>query len=457
MKIHEQSLGYDEVARLATVNRYRIACSPSEHNLEYFAELACETFEMPVCAITLIDHEKIYIKATFGTVCKRLVPRTKGLLGELLTADEVTVIEDDQHTAAFSAIFGESIDYCAGVAIVTEDGYNIGSLWLMSNKSSGSYLKRESLFVKFVKDLTDRMNLWIAVSENAQTRLQNVKLISENEKVIEKMSNLMDYQEAVTNANSVLENVLDSFEMIFQQAPVAMGICSGAEKRIWQSNYRIQDYFGKVELLGRELDGIIMSVNNEDFGVLLKKVYLSRESYHVEEASVLINFQDGPKYIYANLSLQPVGRMGDEPDNIIFLLDDVTSQIFSKKISEQANEVLLNAIEDTGLGYTIVEFASGQMEANVQMKKNYGYGEFEPFSYKDLFEAILPEFREKIKRAVDEAVSIHGIYQAQYQVRWRDGSIHWLKAYGKPMYDANGLASHIIGFNKIIAVDKSEQ
>lgn len=453
MRIHKQRVGYDEVARLATLNHYRITCSPSEHSLEYFAELASETFEMPVCAITLIDHEKIYIKASFGTVCKRIVPRTKGLLGELLEADVVTIIEDDEHTAAFSAIFGDGIDYCAGVPIVTGDGFNIGSLWLMSNKSSGFYLKRESLLIKFVKDLTDRMNLWIAISEDAQTRLQNIRLISEHEKVVEKMSNLIDYQEAVTNANSVLENVLDSFEMVFKQAPVAMGICSGAEKRIWQSNLRIQDYFGKVELLGRNLDELITRVNNEDFGALLKKIYLSREYYHVEEASVLINFEDGPKYIYANLSLQPVGRMGDEPDNIIFLLDDITSQIFSKKINQQANKVLLNAIEDTGLGYTIVEFASGEMAANVQMKQNYGYGESERFSYKDLFAAILPEFREKIKLAVDEAVRSHGIYQAQYQVKWRDGSIHWLKAYGKPVYDANGIASHIIGFNKIISVD----
>ena len=145
--------------------------------------------------------------------------------------------------------------------------------------------------------------------------------------------------------------------------------------------------------------------------------------------------------------------MGDEPDNIIFLLDDITSQIFSKKINQQANKVLLNAIEDTGLGYAIVEFASCEMAANVQMRQNYGYGESERFSYKDLFAAILPEFREKIKLAVDEAVRSHGIYQAQYQVKWRDGSIHWLKAYGKPVYDANGIASHIIGFNKIISVD----
>ncbi|MET0570264.1 MAG: PAS domain-containing protein [Pedobacter agri] len=450
MKVNELWLSRDESTRLATLSRYKTVCSPSEHALEDFAQLACEIFDLPMCVISLIDQDKVYLKACVGFTGLKSLPRTESLLGRLLPSNQVTIVDSHEETLQFSGLLNTTILFCAGVALITPDGHNIGSLWLMNDQSTDFELKKQSLLMKFEQVLIDRMGLWLVAAEDAAMRIQNVKLVSENERVVEKISHLMDYHQEISNANNVLEGVLDSFEMIFQQAPIAMGICSGADKNIWQANAMMEKSFG-INIIGQRLHHLIVEINGDDFEKVVNDTYQQAKPFQAKEAKLFIDLPGEKKHIYANLSLQPVGRMGDEPDNIMFIIDNVTEQVFEKQVMEEANNVLVNAIEDTDMGYTIVEFATGNMNANARLKQNYGYAPFEAFNYDDLFAAMLPEYRSDIKAAVEKAIVNRSIYQSEYQVRWRDGSVHWIRGYGKPIYDANGKASHIIGFNKIIS------
>ncbi|WP_231425280.1 PAS domain-containing protein [Pedobacter sp. Leaf250] len=439
-----------ESVRLATIGQYKMISSPTEHGYDKLGKLACEAFDMPICLITLIDENQILIRAAIGISVDSSIPRSDNFISQLLPADTITIIKDADKIHELSTLLDHSIYYTAGVPMITSEGYNIGSIWLMDDKNPEPVLKKQDLLIQFARVTTDRMALWLIASDDAQIRLQNEQLLSQNEKAVEQVSHLKNFQDAISDANIVLEGVLDSYEMIFKHAPIAMGICSALNKNIWQANEAMKNAFGVGELEGRSLDELIISADGQGFGELLDQIHQQSKAYAVKESKLLINTNNETKHIYADISLQPVGRMGDEQSNIMFMIDDVTARVFSRQVMEESNQVLLNAIEDTGMGYTIVDFSTGKMNSNGRLKQNYGFETSEDFDYPDLFNAIMPEFRSSVKAAVDKAILNGSIYQAEYMVKWPNGSLHWLRAYGKPVYDADGKASHIIGFNKII-------
>lgn len=161
-------------------------------------------------------------------------------------------------------------------------------------------------------------------------------------------------------------------------------------------------------VIGAELETLIRQVNGEIVSDILKLVNSGSDAFHQKDAKLQIRFGDGFKNIYVDFSLQLVGRMGDEPQNIMFILADVTEQIILHQITEQANSVLVSAIEHTGM-YTVVEFETATMKSNDQLKDNYGYSSSEKFSYPDIFNAA--EIQTGHQKAVNDAISNRGIYQ----------------------------------------------
>ncbi|KQM69230.1 hypothetical protein ASE74_04245 [Pedobacter sp. Leaf216] len=441
----------DEDKRLNTVERYKTASSPSEHSLKDFAELACQIFDLDGCLIALIGQKEIIFRANIGFSKENSEPRSNSLIGRLLPAETVSIIVQDSQDINFSQLDTSHIRFFAGVPLISPDGDNIGTLWMINHAPVRFNQKKQGLLAKFAKVVMDRMGLWLVAAEEISLKENNKKLASAHEKAVEKMSHLIAYQEEIAHANVVLEKVLDSFEMIFLKAPMAMGICAAAHKNLWQANEALTRLFGtETMVLGERLDNLIQDIDGQDFMRLLEEVRLQRKPYQAKEAKLLIRHGDGQRHIFANLSLQPVGRMGDEHENIMFIIDDVSDQVFLRQVAQEANEVLINAIGDADLGYTVVEFSTGKMSSNARLKRNYGFLADQEFTYPDLFEAMLPQYRDPIKQAVQKAISNKSIYQAEYQVRWPDGSVHWVRGYGKPMYDANGNATHIIGLNKLI-------
>jgi PAS domain S-box-containing protein len=167
--------------------------------------------------------------------------------------------------------------------------------------------------------------------------------------------------------------------------------------------------------------------------------------------------------------LRSMGKItqDEEGNHSIFtgVVLDVTKQVTAAKELEEANTRLSFAMEAGGLGATEVEFATGEMKASAQFKKNYGRKPDESFTYADLFESIPPDYRDDIKRKVKEAIATDTIYTAEYPTTWPDGSKHWISAFGKARYDEQGNPTRIVGLTADItervmsrqAIEESEE
>lgn len=441
----------EELSRRSALYRYDILNSPPESAFDDLTIFASQLFKLPISIISFTGEDDVFYKANFGFGDRDCEQLEGSICGQIINPEAVLVFENIEGHKDFLYNLHD-IKFFAAAPIVTPDGHSIGNFVVMGNESISFDDENQNLLRKLAKMTMDLLQSRIAISTNKKLAEENSSLRESNKKTNEQNNLLSNYQEEVAKANSVLEGVLDSYELLFKFAPVAIGICSFKDKVIWQANDALLNIFGEEEtLLGSKLGSIIKKINGTPSKEILNLMHQDHHSYHTKDAKLEIKHAQGKKNIFVNLSLQFVGRMGDEAQNIMFILADVTEQVILKQIVREANSVLMNAIEDTGMGYTIVEFETGNITSNTQFKANYGFSVDEEFSYPDVFNAMLPEYRKVIKEAVSDAILKKGIYQAEYEVKWRDGSIHKIRAYGKPMYDADGKATHIIGLNKVIS------
>ena len=142
-----------------------------------------------------------------------------------------------------------------------------------------------------------------------------------------------------------------------------------------------------------------------------------------------------------------------EPTTLIFKdLQDINNQL------DESNHRLLIAMDAGALGATEVELKTGLMKSNAQFKAHYGRTPDDTFLYADLFEAMLPEYREDVRAKVSYAIANKSVYRAQYRVCWPDGSLHWISAHGKARYNEAGEPDRMVGIvSDITDIKASEQ
>jgi len=139
------------------------------------------------------------------------------------------------------------------------------------------------------------------------------------------------------------------------------------------------------------------------------------------------------------------------------VLQDVTEQVNYRKEISEANTRLKIAMDAGALGSTEVDLATGNMECNDRFKTCYGRPLDEPFTYTQLLESMLPVYREEVKERVEIAIETHSVYQAEYEVKWPDETIHWINAHGRARYDNDGKAIKMVGIVSDITEAKADE
>jgi PAS domain S-box-containing protein len=71
-------------------------------------------------------------------------------------------------------------------------------------------------------------------------------------------------------------------------------------------------------------------------------------------------------------------------------------------------------------------------------------GEVQP-SYQAWRDRVFPEDIERVERAIAQALETHTDYEMEYCVVYPDGSLHWIMARGRGIYDHSGRAVRMVG------------
>jgi len=103
------------------------------------------------------------------------------------------------------------------------------------------------------------------------------------------------------------------------------------------------------------------------------------------------------------------------------------------------------ALEAARLGTWEYLVESEELVTSVQCKAIYGLQATDSFQYLDLIAYIVPDQRERVQDSAEQALRASTDYKEQYEVRWPDGSHHWILAYGRPLADESGITTRMVG------------
>jgi PAS domain S-box-containing protein len=117
----------------------------------------------------------------------------------------------------------------------------------------------------------------------------------------------------------------------------------------------------------------------------------------------------------------------------------------AERLLQVGEQRLRIALEAARLGTWEYLVETENLITSVQCKAIYGLQAADAFSYSDFLAAIVPDQRERVQTSAEHALRSSTDYKEQYEVRWPDGSFHWVLAYGRPLADETGITTRMVG------------
>jgi diguanylate cyclase (GGDEF)-like protein/PAS domain S-box-containing protein len=122
-----------ERLRLECLRRYGLDGTPGEPDLDRIVRLGAELFGVPICAITLVGRNEVWLKARFGVEIVAL-QREGSFCAEVIRGTDPMIVPDaslDPRFADTELVVGAGIRCYVGAPLITRDGIALGSLSLL--------------------------------------------------------------------------------------------------------------------------------------------------------------------------------------------------------------------------------------------------------------------------------------------------------------------------------------
>jgi len=178
--------------------------------------------------------------------------------------------------------------------------------------------------------------------------------------------------------------------------------------------------------------------------------FLLAQKEVISQFETIYRRKDGSVY---PVEINMVGLILAEMPYLFAVARDITERKKAREERVKTNQRLEIALEAGRLGSYELELATGLMTCTPQCKANYGLDASATFNFADLMAVIQPDYRDMVKQKVTAAVETHSVYSTEYQVKWPNGTIHWVSASGKASYDENDKAILMVG----VTIDITEQ
>jgi signal transduction histidine kinase len=138
----------DEQERLHELYKYDLLDTSNESDFDEIVQLASRICKVPISLISLIDADRQWFKAKVGVDLSETT-RDESICSHAILQDEMLEINDMQQDTRFSQasllLDGDPIRFYAGVPLVTERGYKLGTLCVIDNKAPHT-LDEEQVF-----------------------------------------------------------------------------------------------------------------------------------------------------------------------------------------------------------------------------------------------------------------------------------------------------------------------
>jgi len=223
---------------------------------------------------------------------------------------------------------------------------------------------------------------------------------------------------------------------IAMQLPVAMCILNGPSFIIELANAKAIELWGKEyeSVINKPAFEVFPELVEQGFKKILEHVYATGEEYVSNETPVQLLRHGQLETVYIDFVYRPIY---DSVNNIMGITGigiDSTKQIEARRKIEEGEQRLLLANEAAQFGTFDWDLSNGVFIQSDKLVNIFGFEKNEPVMHQDLINLFHPDDKPIRDKAVEESLSTGSlIYEAR--IIWKDSSIHWIRVFGKVIYD----------------------
>ncbi len=151
-----------ETLRLENLYKYQILDTPHDGAFDEITSLATKIFNVPIAIISLVDHDRIWFKSTYGLDVEQ-IPKNPGLCSSAIMSDDVYVVEDarkDPRTMSNPLVAGiMGLQFYAASPLKSLEGYNLGTLCIIDVKPRQLDARESSMLHQLSRIVMDQIDL----------------------------------------------------------------------------------------------------------------------------------------------------------------------------------------------------------------------------------------------------------------------------------------------------------
>lgn len=206
------NLPVNELDRLRNLYSYELLDTLPEKDYDDITKLASYICNTPVSLVTLVDKDRQWIKSAHGTDLRETPREIAFCAHAILKPDEMMIVpnaEKDERFAGNPLVTGDHhVLFYAGVPLLTEEGFPIGSLCVLDNKP---------------KELNENQQQSLTILANQTMRLiqlhKKTKELSHSQRLLEQINKELESFAQVTaeNLKSPCDNAIEFADMIAEK------------------------------------------------------------------------------------------------------------------------------------------------------------------------------------------------------------------------------------------------
>ncbi|MCL1471240.1 ATP-binding protein [Argonema antarcticum] len=156
----------NEVERLEALRRYNVLDTPPEESFDRITTLAARLFDVPIALVSLVDQFRAWFKSSYGFE-GREVSREDTICSFAVLANDVFVVPDTRKDPRFAcipaALTEPGVRFYAGATLVTQDGFNLGTLCILDTKPHDDFsAEQRSTLADLAAMVVDELELRLA-------------------------------------------------------------------------------------------------------------------------------------------------------------------------------------------------------------------------------------------------------------------------------------------------------
>lgn len=248
------------------------------------------------------------------------------------------------------------------------------------------------------------------------------------------------------------------FFNLFLQSPAHIHVMRGPEHIFEFFHPLAKPFVGGKDFTGKKVREALPEVQGQGYFEMLDQVYHEGKSFNIPESKAFLSNDKGELVeYYFHITYLPWRDADGKILGVLQFSFDVTQQAKARLVLEEAEYKLQNAIEMAELGTWHIDLNNNFVTYDQRIVEWWGLDE-KGATLERVIECIHNSDRAKVSEAVNHALTVTGIYGADYRLNNAiTGETRYIIAKGKVFYDGEKRPVRLSGIARDITLQKMAQ